>query len=89
MDYMVMTLLLLVASLFLLQVGRRMRSGLVQQLAILGGKVFMGAVILVVVNIVGEQVGITIPVNPICSLVAGLLGGPGVVLLIALQVLLP
>ena len=88
MDYMVMTLVLFFASLLSLQVGRRMRNGLAQRLVIIVGKVFFGAVILVMVNLVGEQVGVRVPVNPICSAVAGLLGGPGIVLLIALQLLL-
>ena len=88
MDYMVTTLLLLTVSLLSLQMGRRMRNGLVQRSLIIVGKVLMGAVTLVLVNLIGEQVGLTIPVNPFCSLVAGLLGGPGVVLLVALRLLL-
>lgn len=47
-----------------------------------------GALILIVVNLVGWLIGITIPINIINSLITGLLGVPGVILLIILQVIL-
>lgn len=49
----------------------------------------MGALLLLFVNLVGQYVlGVYLPVNPVTALVAGFLGIPGVVLLIALQLLL-
>lgn len=48
----------------------------------------VGALLLAFVNFVGYIIGIYLPVNPVTALVAGFLGIPGVVLLIALQYLL-
>ena len=48
----------------------------------------VGGVLLWVLNIFGSFIGIHIPINPITALTAGLLGVPGVVLLIVLQYIL-
>lgn len=49
----------------------------------------VGALLLAFVNFVGSFViGVYLPINPVTALVAGFLGIPGVVLLIALQYLL-
>lgn len=48
----------------------------------------IGGAMLLVVNLVGGLWGITIGINPITALVAGLLGIPGVILLLALRFLL-
>lgn len=49
----------------------------------------VGALLLAFVNFVGSYViGIYLPINPVTALVAGFLGIPGVVLLVALQYLL-
>lgn len=49
----------------------------------------VGALLLAFVNFIGSYIiGIYLPVNPVTALVAGFLGIPGVVLLIALQYLL-
>ena len=65
-----------------------MPDGWSQRVMIITGKLFLGAVILVIVNLLGEQFGIRLPVNPFCSALAGLLGAPGVALLVALKLLL-
>lgn len=44
-----------------------------------------GGLILAAVNFVGGFAGITIIINPITSILAGLLGVPGVILVIILQ----
>jgi len=49
----------------------------------------VGALLLAFVNFVGGYVlGIYLPINPVTALVAGFLGIPGIVLLVALQHLL-
>ncbi|HLT57983.1 MAG: pro-sigmaK processing inhibitor BofA family protein [Limnochordales bacterium] len=49
----------------------------------------LGAALLALVNLAGTYVaGVYLPINPVTALVAGFLGLPGVVLLIALQHLL-
>ena len=48
----------------------------------------LGGVMLYVINYMGAKIGLNIPINPINSLVAGVLGFPGVILLIILQLVL-
>lgn len=48
----------------------------------------IGGILLLLVNFVGGFLGIGIVINPITALVAGLLGVPGVVLLLLLQYIL-
>ena len=48
----------------------------------------IGGAMLLIVNLIGGMWGISIGINPITALVAGLLGIPGVALLIALRFLL-
>ncbi|MEW5867415.1 MAG: pro-sigmaK processing inhibitor BofA family protein [Bacillota bacterium] len=45
----------------------------------------IGGVLLWVVNLVGGFFGLSVPINPVTALVAGFLGIPGVVLIIALR----
>lgn len=48
----------------------------------------IGGFILAAVNFVGGFAGITVTVNPLTSLIAGILGLPGVILVIILQYIL-
>ncbi|HHV72089.1 MAG TPA: pro-sigmaK processing inhibitor BofA [Clostridia bacterium] len=60
-------------------------------LKIVGRLVFngiLGGVILWLVNLVGSFFDFSVPINPITALVAGFLGIPGVVLIIALKFLM-
>ena len=45
----------------------------------------VGGVLLWLVNLIGHQFGLSVPINPITALIAGFLGVPGVVLVVALQ----
>ena len=45
----------------------------------------LGGLILAAVNFVGGFAGITVIINPITSMIAGLLGVPGVILVVILQ----
>ncbi|MGE5507871.1 MAG: pro-sigmaK processing inhibitor BofA family protein [Chitinophagales bacterium] len=45
----------------------------------------VGGILLWLVNLLGRHFGVTVPINPITALVAGFLGVPGVVLVLALQ----
>ena len=49
--------------------------------------IVLGGILLYVVNIVGSLVGISIAFNWITALIAGLLGVPGVILLIIFSVI--
>ena len=51
-------------------------------------KVIIGAAFLFFLNILGNQVGIHVPINPATSVVAGLLGVPGVAALAAIGYLI-
>lgn len=48
----------------------------------------IGGVMLWLLNVVGAYVGLHVNINPITALVAGFLGIPGVVLLVALKYIL-
>lgn len=45
----------------------------------------IGAIVLFIINIFGGLLGITIGINPVTALTAGLLGIPGIILLLFLQ----
>lgn len=45
----------------------------------------VGGLLLWVVNLVGGLLGLSVPINPVTALIAGFLGIPGVVLVIALR----
>jgi inhibitor of the pro-sigma K processing machinery len=50
--------------------------------------IILGGILLVVVNILGAGFGLHIPFNAITALTSGILGIPGVILLIILQYVL-
>ncbi len=50
--------------------------------------IFLGGILLLVVNIFGAGFGLNIPFNTITALTSGILGIPGVILLIILQYIL-
>ncbi|MDI6871417.1 MAG: pro-sigmaK processing inhibitor BofA family protein [Bacillota bacterium] len=45
----------------------------------------VGGVLLWLANLIGRHIGVSIPINPITALLAGFLGVPGVVLVVAVQ----
>ncbi|MEW6107410.1 MAG: pro-sigmaK processing inhibitor BofA family protein [Bacillota bacterium] len=47
--------------------------------------VIIGGVVLWLVNLVGGFFGLSVAINPVTALIAGLLGIPGLVLIIALK----
>lgn len=49
----------------------------------------LGGLILVAINFIGSFAGLHITINPLSALITGLLGVPGVVLIIILQFILP
>jgi inhibitor of the pro-sigma K processing machinery len=49
---------------------------------------FFGGLILIFINFIGEYIGLNIGVNLITSLVAGVLGMPGISLMLMLQIAL-
>lgn len=48
----------------------------------------VGGILLLVVNFFGGYIGLHIGINPVTALIAGLLGVPGVIMLIILQFIL-
>ncbi len=44
----------------------------------------IGGVTLWIVNLIGSSVGLFVPLNPLTALIAGILGFPGVILLIVI-----
>ena len=49
------------------------------------GNVFVGGILLVIFNVVGSFIGLTLGINLITALVVGFLGVPGLVMLIIVQ----
>lgn len=45
----------------------------------------VGGLLLWVANLLGRYIGVVVPINPITALLAGFLGVPGVVLVLAIQ----
>lgn len=48
----------------------------------------IGGIVILIINLVGTTIGFTISLNPVSALVAGILGLPGVILLVILKYLL-
>ena len=48
----------------------------------------IGGVVLLLINLFGGGIGLQIGINPVTALVAGILGVPGVILMIILQLIL-
>lgn len=49
----------------------------------------LGGLALLAINLVGGWFSVTLPLNPVTALVAGLLGLPGLILLLVLKLILP
>ena len=45
----------------------------------------MGGILLLIVNVIGGFIGLGLVINPITAIIAGILGIPGVVLLLIIQ----
>lgn len=54
----------------------------VKKIIKLAANVFFGIILIFLVNTFGNNIGITIPFNMFTALIAGILGVPGVILLI-------
>jgi len=72
-------------GILLLYVTLRLLAGPVRFTARLAFHTFVGAVLLVTFNLVGGYFGHAVPINPVTTLIAGVLGLPGVALLVALR----
>jgi len=48
----------------------------------------IGGIMLLVLNLVGGGIGISVAINPVTALIAGFLGVPGIILILLLQVIL-
>lgn len=48
----------------------------------------LGGIAIIVINLIGQTIGFSIPLNIVSALVAGILGLPGIILLVILKLLL-
>lgn len=48
----------------------------------------IGGIVILIINLIGSPLGFTIALNPVSALTAGILGLPGVILLVILKFLL-
>ena len=81
------TLLMLAAAVVLLVLLVKVLSAPIRLIFKLAVNAALGFLILFVVNFFGDFVGIGVTVNLFTALIAGVLGVPGVVLLVLLQFL--
>ena len=87
MDSMV-TILMVAAAVFLLWLTLKiLRTPMKWALKLLT-HMAMGFVGLIVLNYIGKFIGVTLAVNWLTSLIAGVLGVPGVILLLLIKYLL-
>lgn len=49
---------------------------------------FLGGLAILIINLLGQYIGFSIPLNIVSALVAGVLGLPGIILLVILKFLL-
>ncbi|MCF6462372.1 pro-sigmaK processing inhibitor BofA family protein [Clostridium sp. Cult1] len=45
----------------------------------------LGGILLLIVNLIGGFIGISIAINPLTAIIAGILGIPGIILLLIIQ----
>ena len=74
-----------VAALLLLFLGGKLFRVPIKVLGRLLLNAVLGGIALIIVNLLGGFVGITVGINPVTALCAGILGIPGVALLLVLQ----
>ncbi len=87
MDRGLIVLAWVVGVLIILVLGKAMLLPLkiVLRLVING---ILGGVAILVINLIGGPLGFTLALNPISALIAGILGLPGIILLVILKFLL-
>jgi inhibitor of the pro-sigma K processing machinery len=87
MDRGLIVLAWVVGVLIILILGKAMLLPLkiVLRLVING---ILGGVAILVINLIGGPLGFTLALNPISALIAGILGLPGIILLVILKFLL-
>ncbi|TSB44646.1 pro-sigmaK processing inhibitor BofA family protein [Alkalicoccobacillus porphyridii] len=83
MDPLILFTLLGAAVVLLLTVGAPMRP--IRLLGNLSVKLVVGILLLFLVNASGSWTGLHIPINPVTASVTGILGVPGLVLLVAVK----
>ena len=74
-----------VAALLLLFLGGKLFRVPIKVLGRLLLNAVLGGIALIIVNLLGGFVGIVVGINPVTALCAGILGIPGVALLLVLQ----
>lgn len=82
-------ILMYLVGILLLYAVARLLLGPLRLVGKLIWNALLGGALLYVLNLLGDKIGITLPLNPISALVVGFLGIPGVILLLALQYLIP
>lgn len=87
MDRGLIVLAWVIGVLIILALGKAMLLPLkvVIRLVING---ILGGIAILVINLIGSPLGFTLALNPISALVAGVLGLPGIILLVILKFLL-
>lgn len=87
MDRGLIVLAWIIGVLIILALGKAMLLPLkiVVRLVING---ILGGLAIIVINLVGGSFGFTIALNPVSALTAGILGLPGIILLVILKFLL-
>lgn len=87
MDRLLIVLAWIIGILILLAFGKAMLLPLkvIARLVING---ILGGIAILIINLIGTPLGFSISLNPVSALVAGILGLPGIILLVILKFLL-
>ena len=79
------TILAFAAGILILYVLCKLLSAPLRLLGTLVINALVGALVLLLVNWIGGLFGLSIAINPLNALITGVLGAPGVILLLVLQ----
>ncbi len=88
MDIGIWSFVSFAAAVLLLQLLGKILSWPTQRLSRLILNSLLGALVLVMLNLFGSWVGLRIAINPLNAVIVGVLGIPGVVLLLVLPLML-
>ncbi len=88
MDISLLSVITYVVAIVILAMLGKLLAWPAQRISRLIFNSLLGGIVLVLLNLLGSFIGLRIAINPLNALVAGVLGLPGIVLLIFLPILL-
>ncbi|NMA66884.1 MAG: pro-sigmaK processing inhibitor BofA [Clostridiaceae bacterium] len=87
MDKILIVLAWIVGVLIIVLLGKTMLLPLKVMVRLVINAI-IGGIAILIINVIGGPLGFTIPLNPLSALIAGILGLPGIILVVILKYLL-